>query len=319
MERETYVAPDYSNLDNWAASPFKDDPADRVPESSMRDNQENASVDVFFLHPTTYTKQRGNTEWNGTMDDPELNEKTDQGTILFQASVFNGTGRVFAPRYRQAHIQVFFNKDIEKRVYARKALDLAYQDVKESFEYYLEHHNNGRPIIIASHSQGTVHATKILQEYFEGKPLMDQLVVAYLVGMPIRDNTFTEIPPCESKDDIQCFNTWRTYQKNHLPKWHEANSNIVVTNPLSWTRSKDYVSKEENEGTLLFNFDKGLTPHIADAQIYEDHLWVTKPKFRGSIFVRFKNYHIADYNLFYADIRENAQHRVEQYLKKKGK
>ena len=60
---------------------------------------------------------------------------------------------------------------------ARLLLD---EDVKAAFQYYLEHYNNGRPIIIASHSQGTTHAKRLLKEFFDGTALQHQLVAAYL-------------------------------------------------------------------------------------------------------------------------------------------
>ena len=188
--------------------------------------------------------------------------------------------------------------------------------MRAAFKYYLDNHNEGRPIILAAHSQGTIHAENLLKEFFDEKELMDQLVVAYLVGMPIRDDSFKNLEACKTEEETNCFCTWRSYQRGFLPKWHEAGSNIVVTNPLSWKTDNKYVSKEENEGTLLFKFEKGVTPGITDAQVYEDHLWVNKPKFKGSAFLTFKNYHFADYNLFYSDIRANAIKRVEVYLQK---
>jgi hypothetical protein len=310
---------DYGNLDNWAATPMTIDFADKTPGGIYQDVQHDAPADVFFIHPTSYTKERGNTDWNASLNDDDINQKTDEGTILFQASVFNGAGKIYAPRYRQAHIFVYFTGDeAEERKNAKKALNLAYSDVKAAFEYYLENWNNDRPIIIASHSQGTTHAIRLINEYFEGHPLMDQLIAAYLVGMPVRTSTFPSLKPCENATETGCFVTWRSYQRGFLPKWHESGSDIVVTNPLSWKTDTSYVAPEENEGTVLFNFDKGVTPGIADAQVYEDHLWVNKPKFRGSVFLTFKNYHIADYNLFYADIRKNAMDRVEAFLEKEN-
>ena len=69
------------------------------------------------------------------------------------------------------------------RVIGKQALDFAYQDVKAAFEYYLKHYNNGRPIIIASHSQGTWHAESLLHDYFENdSTLRKRLVAAYLIG-----------------------------------------------------------------------------------------------------------------------------------------
>jgi hypothetical protein len=43
--------------------------------------------------------------------------------------------------------------------------------VKTAFLYYLQHYNNGRPIIIASHSQGATHGKRLLKEFFDGKEL----------------------------------------------------------------------------------------------------------------------------------------------------
>ena len=311
--------PDYSDLYYWASSPFKEDPADRTPGQDLKNNQSEAKADVFFIHPTTYTNQRGNNKWNGDIHDEALNIKTDQGTILFQASVYNGAARIFAPRYRQAHLHSFYTKDPDQKKEGNKALDFAYKDVKSAFQYYLNHHNNGRPIIIGAHSQGTTHAGRLIKDFFEEKDLMDQLVVAYLVGMPVKEDYFDKLKPCESEKELQCFCSWRSYQRNYLPNYHQPNSNIVVTNPLSWKTDDQYIAKELNQGTLLRDFDEGLLPGISDAQVYEDFLWVTKPKFKGSIFVQFKNYHIADYNLFYANIRENVINRVDEFVRVKNK
>jgi hypothetical protein len=62
----------------------------------------------------------------------------------------------------------------------KKALDLAYSDIREAFAYYLENFNNNKPFIIASHSQGTVHAKRIISEFIDGKELQNKLIAAYL-------------------------------------------------------------------------------------------------------------------------------------------
>src|ERR1039457_5413588 len=103
--KQSNTPPDYSQLKNWAAIPGKHSPADSIP-AFIKDEKRDTDVDVFFLHPTTYT---GRFEgWNAHIDDEAINKKTDMGAILFQASVFNGSCRVFAPRYRQAHLKAFF-------------------------------------------------------------------------------------------------------------------------------------------------------------------------------------------------------------------
>jgi hypothetical protein len=47
--------------------------------------------------------------------------------------------------------------------------------VKDAFEYYLKNYNNGRPIIIAGHSQGSGHGARILKDY-----LMEKNFKSYL-------------------------------------------------------------------------------------------------------------------------------------------
>ena len=147
-------APDYRNPDHWAALPSKVDSADLVPDESLIDKQSGADVDIFFLYPTTYTGKRGQNKWNASVDDPKLNARTDKYPIRFQASIFNSSGKIYAPRYRQAHLHVFYTQ--KKQMQGVRALDLAYSDVEAAFEYFLRYYSKGRPFIIASHSQGTM-------------------------------------------------------------------------------------------------------------------------------------------------------------------
>jgi hypothetical protein len=299
--------PDYSNPKSWAALPSKMDPADSTPDTAFTDRQATATVDVFFLHPTTYTyKSKG---WNGDIGDEKLNNKTDETTILHQASIFNGAGRVYAPRYRQAHLRSYFTDD---KTSAAEAFDLAYEDLKSAFEYYLTHFNHGRPIIIATHSQGTQHGQRLIKEFFDGKPLGKQLVAAYLVGWPIPENTFQTIPPCETPGQTECFCSWRSFKYGYVPRKFPAGDSISVVNPLLWTTSHEQAPKSLDQGTVLSKYGK-VFPHIADAKIENGLLWVHKPKIPGSIFFTRRNYHVADFNLFWVNVRENAQRRVAAY------
>ncbi len=309
---ETPSAPDYAQSKFWAALPDKKDKADLVPENSIKDRQKEAKADVFFIHPTTYTKKRK--LWNADLEEIEINERTDFGTIRHQASIFNGAGRVFAPRYRQAHIKAYYTKD---KGSAKKALDLAYQDVKAAFEYYLEHYNDGRPIIIAAHSQGTTHSGPLLKAFFDGKPLQKKLIAAYLVGMPVQADQFENIKACETPEETGCFCTWRTYKKGYYPKrWYSKKNNIAVTNPLTWTTTEEFAPKTLNEGAVLAKFKEGFTKNLVSAKVHKGLLWVNKPKFKGSFLIMTKNYHIGDFNLFYLNVRKNAMLRTEKYLSK---
>lgn len=302
--------PDYSQLDYWAAHPWKWDPSDSVP-LPLRGGIKDSTVDVFFLHPTTFTSKKRN-EANAPIDDAELNAKTDYSTILYQASVFNEECRVFSPRYRQAHIRNFFIPDT---IVSKAAFELAYADIKKAFEYYLQHFNNGRPIIIASHSQGSKLAERLLKEFFEDKLLYNKLVVAYILGWPVPKEYFTSLRICNDSLQTGCICSWRTFRKGYVPAFLEnENGNSYVTNPLNWTSDDTYASKKLNKGSVLTKFNK-VYKGTTDAQISNGFLYVKKPVFPWSFLYFTKNYHIGDINLFYLNIRENVRKRIGLFWK----
>ena len=185
-------APDYSDINNWAAHPWKHDPSDSLPNALRKNYHPDSTIDIFFIHPTSYLDKTMPFGYNAPVNDAVLNKKTDGASILYQASIFNEAGRVFAPRYRQANYYAYFPTDTTAAI---AAFDKAYEDIKAAFEYYLLHYNNGRPIVIASHSQGSTHAKRLIKEFFDGKPLQNQLVAAYLVGMPSK-NSFIKRLAC---------------------------------------------------------------------------------------------------------------------------
>ncbi|MBK8112468.1 MAG: DUF3089 domain-containing protein [Saprospiraceae bacterium] len=152
----------------------------------------------------------------------------------------------------------------------------------------------------------------MIKELIDGKELQKQLIAAYLLGMPVHKDDFLFIPPCDEADQTNCFTGWRTFKKGYEPTWKERE--VVVTNPLSWTRNAEYMSATSNPGTILRDFND-IYVNLVDAQISGNILWATKPKFPGSIFLTTKNYHVADVNFYCFSIRANALKRVDQYLK----
>ena len=309
-------APDYAQMKYWIAHPNQEDLADLVPgKGQLAEYQETADVDVFFVYPTIYSKKQSpENPWIADVNDEKLNKKIAASTIQYQSSVFNGSAKVYAPLYRQAHLGIYYADDLKLKV---EALEFAYQDVRKAFKYYLDNFNNGRPIIIASHSQGTTHATSLIREFFDGQKLQEQLVAAYLVGMPIREKSFDSIIPCETPGEVGCWVSWNTYIRDYYPPAHDFWYNEAVsTNPLSWKRDSTYVSWGSNKGGILKNFKK-IRPGLSDAQNKDQMVWINKPKFFGNFLIGWDRYHVVDYNLFYLNIRENVELRVENYLKKK--
>ncbi|MBC7947499.1 MAG: DUF3089 domain-containing protein [Chitinophagaceae bacterium] len=304
--------PDYASLDYWAAHPWKWDPSDSVPRP-LKNEARDSIADVFFLHPTTYTSKKITGSGNAPIDDAYLNAKTDYSTILYQASAFNQQSRVFAPRYRQTHFDIFFSDDEKMKA---EAFELAYADVSGAFHYYLTNWNKGRPIIIASHSQGSKFAERLLKEYFEDKPLSKQLVVAYVIGWAIPKEFFSSLRMCADSIETGCVCGWRTLRNGFIPYYlKNEKGNSYVSNPLTWKLDEEYASRKLNNGSVLFKFNK-VYRRTTDARTGNGFLFVRRPKFPWSFLYFTKNYHVGDINLFYMNIRTNLRQRILAFQNK---
>jgi hypothetical protein len=305
-------APDYRNPAHWASLPGKADAADSVPrKSALTNRQAEAKADVFFIYPTIFHEiHKKKYQWNADVNNEKLNRQIQLTTILNQASVFNGSCKIYSPYYRQAHLAAFHPPFRDE---GSKALELAYQDIKTAFEYYLENYNHGRPIIIASHSQGSYHAERLLKEYFDGKELQKQLVAAYLVGKAIKPDAFANIHPTAGPDEVGVWASWNTFEKNYVPENYEQElKGALCTNPLLWNSSPEIASKEMNHGGVALRFT--FAPQLVDAQAHDGILWVNRPNFKGSFLMRTKIWHRADINFFYVNIRENVAGRIDRFV-----
>ena len=197
----------------------------------------------------------------------------------------------------------------------QQTFDLAYTDLKNAFEYYLLHWNNGRPIIIASHSQGSKLAERLLKEYFEDKPLQNKLVAAYIIGWSIPKEYFTTLKMCGDSLQTGCICSWRTFRKDYVPFYlKKEKGDSYVTNPLTWTTNNVYAPKELNKGSVLTKFNKVYKADYRCA-ISNGFLYIKKPKFPEFLYLS-KNYHVGDINLFYLNIRENVRQRINSFKRK---
>ena len=303
-------APDYFNRNHWAALPDKEDGADFTPPGLI-DEQANASVDVFFVHPTTYLSNQG---WNAPMGHESSGKWVDDSIMSGQASAFNGAARVYAPRYRQAQIYAFLALEDG----GNDALELAYSDVEAAFEHYVAEYNDGRPFIIAGHSQGALHTRWLLERKITGTPLRQRLVAAYPVGYPMKSKELAEslpdIPVCESARQTGCLVTWNSIGDGYRPL--EPTQGTACVNPLTWTSDGAQGEFKDNKGALSKK-SKNLMPAIADGRCTDGMLYVSE--IRTDVYDSLPNmgtgnFHLMDYALYWSNIRENVVERVASFI-----
>ncbi|MGB1481134.1 MAG: DUF3089 domain-containing protein [Flavobacteriales bacterium] len=329
-------APDYALPANWAGTSRKDsnirlagdDYAARLVRPNGRKSRrlsrlpDSLQADVFFIHPTMLLEGE---RWNADVQDVNMNEEVDRWPVRHQASAFSGAGRVFVPRYRQAHVRVFRRGDS----LSWAAVDLAFTDVKRAFLHYMEHWNQGRPFVLAGHSQGSFHGRMLLQEVIEGAEFRGQLVAAYLPGMDMYASEFKEILPCAEAGDVGCLCTWMSYGEGYLPPWlvqkqSEPNSEpLLCTHPVLWGKGFQAVDADQNDeadacraahsGVVRPTFKLSKKRAISAYQVGPGVLWLRPPHVLGGRLLQRENWHSGDLNLFWANVFENVQTRTANW------
>ena len=298
---------DYSNTKHWAVYDGVSSEGKTIGAIS-----DTTAADVFYVYPTLLIDKK-DTNWNAAIDDANVNSDVIKWILPYQAAAWADAGRLFVPFYRQNHYRAFFKPYISEG--GREAIAFAYADVKAAFEYYMKFKNKGRPIILAGHSQGALHLKKILQEYFDGKPLQKQLVAAYLIGTRVMEDAFNTLRPLISPNQIGGYVSWNSYKKGKYPKYYDWYNNAITTNPISWDNSKESLMKD-HKGLLYYDnvlYEKSLAVEKINGM-----LWVSLPKVPKRFLMSFvKDYHRFDVTLFWEDIRQNALQRVEAFNREK--
>lgn len=283
---------------------------------------------VFFVHPTTYLSTLiGNADF---APGGAVQAGIDDTVMRFQASIFNGCCVVFAPRYRQASLRAVTSNTPQG--YA--ADELAYGDVERAFERFLQVNPNG-PFILASHSQGSIHALRLLQQHIMGQPPLRRLVAAYLIGLALpKEIVNLGVPVCQSERATGCVISWNSVRQDHRDKrrqdtsviWWQgsyqpiAGRPLVCVNPLDW-RIDSSAPATANKGAL---YSAGrqeplppLVPELTGASCQDGLLGIEVPfqerKHFHDVLSVFGVYHDFDYGLFYLNIRENAAVRVQTW------
>ncbi len=303
-EQTPPAAPDYASSPGWARHPGSDG---------------DAQAAVFFVHPTTYLI---GSRWNAPLDDERANEMIDDGVMPGQSRAFDACCDVYAPRYRQAIFRSFLVKDDS----AKAALDLAYHDVLSAFEVFLDAIGD-QPYVIAGHSQGALHATRLVEQRVSGSPEQDRLVAAYLVGYPVRPRVGA-VPVCRSASQTGCAVGWSSMEPSakawvDMLVWEDGGwttnkvANICV-NPLTWEVGGVADASANLGGLLVEEGFSGLNvaPGLTDAACDGGRLLITPPNQGEWDILMGENHddwHVYDYALFFSNIEANAQERVRAW------
>ena len=316
--------PDYTKLENWIArEDLTDDPSRWHPSNDVRVEPIAIDTRVFYIHPTTYLQRD---TWNAPLQPGGDTEARTRLFVQSQASAFNQNAMIWVPRYRQAAFGAFLLKSED----AQKALDLAYSDVSAAFEEFLKRNPDG-PIILAGHSQGALHLSRLLREF--ARQLRSRLVAAYVVGWPLSttaDLRGTGLGSCTSADQAGCVLSWQSFGQPANPDlimdaWEgtkgptgvkRERKDMLCVNPLTGTKD-GAADPQNNPGTLIPS--SNMTEAVLEAgQVgarCENGLLLLDGDMPalGPFVLPGNNYHVYDYALFWTAIRNDAERRIQAW------
>lgn len=296
--------PDYQNASSWVFQPAKLD----------------KPIDVFYVYPTIYGKK---SPANMYINDSNLRARA-RHLIDAQASVYSECANVFAPYYRQMS---FARLNPKEDMYKNKYFQLGYSDVSKAFDYFVKNLNQGRPFILAGHSQGAMVLIQLMRDKFKKTDLQKQLVAAYLIGYSITPADFATYPwikPATQATDTGVIISYNT-QAPGVTGSPVLLSGAFCINPLNWKTDETQADNLSNLGAVFFNDTTSLIerkiPHYAGARVDKKTgaLVTTLPEELDIGSFSPGVYHKYDYALWYCNLKANVKTRCENFIKKNVK
>lgn len=281
---------------------------------------------VFFVPPTSYIQAGG--DWNATLEDATTNNRA-RVFLKGLASPFNRADELWAPKYRQAAAGAF----LTNRPEAQQAIDAAYADVAQAFDYFLDSVDEDKPIVLAGHSQGAAHILRLLQDRVAGTPLEARIAAVYAPGWPVsveHDLPSLPFPACASADQAQCLLAWSSFSDDGdadmIMRRYEATVGydgeprgtgpILCVNPLTGGANGG-APASANLGTLVpdQSLSKGeLVAGAVPARCGADGLlYIGDPPELGEGVLPGGNYHVYDIPLFWKNLQEDVIARVKAW------
>lgn len=310
--------PDYASSSNWLS----------LPSAKAA-----KKVDVFFLYPTIYQQSSSSDPIVCAVNNPQMRSGA-KAALSRTATAFSPLANIYAPYYRQAAIEVLaLPLDKQQAIVGGEPTT----DALSAFDYYIKHLNQGRPFILASHSQGSNIMINLMADYMGKNPdVYKRMIACYMPGYSITPQYLEqnkELKFATGADDTGVIISYNTVSPTIKVPDPVVLPGAMVINPVTWTRDETAATAAQNLGGIALDsngyavLDANGQPqkvlNYADARIDtargELICSTADPATLdpGNKMVAEGIYHNYDYPFYYFDIRANAENRIARYLKKK--
>jgi Protein of unknown function (DUF3089). len=300
---------DYSKAENWVET----------------DTEGTKPVDVFFIYPTV-AMETANKDGFASID-----EMADMVVAIrmFQTSAYEESCNVYMPYYRQAAMALADKCNKDNATYLELLYNSkAYADISAALDYYFENYNNGKPFILAAHSQGSALEINVLKHYMqEHKEYLPRMVAAYAIGFAPSEDIFNEktgLKFATGEDDYNVVVSFTTEGPTAEGKTILLPDKPMVINPLNWKTDDTYADPSLNKGTNVVAPDFSsvtLGPGVDDAQINLERKTVVCTTRSAEDYTiseesfATESFHQKEYSMYFENIRDNVRVRIEAYLK----
>src|SRR6266849_4660787 len=211
---------DYSKSESWLCRPGRQDACavdltttivaanGKLTRETWAANPK-APIDCFYVYPTVSNDTTPNSDMVAGPE--ELN------VVRAQFARFGSQCRVYAPLYRQVTLTALRAFISGKPMTADRAL--AYNDVLDAWNYYLDRDNQGRGVVLIGHSQGSLVLTQLIKNEIDGKPVQSRIISALLLGtsLPVPKGkdvggAFQHMPLCHAPGQTGCVITYASFR-----------------------------------------------------------------------------------------------------------
>lgn len=262
-------------------------------------------VDLFYVVPTCiwdYTDSLGQTRHHMDIFNTEQRALTDP-SIQLAKSVLADSCNFFSPYYRQISMDSWLTLDtalIEER------FKLAYQDVADAFHYYMEHDNQGKPFILAGHSQGAKAVIELLKREMTPN-ISRKLIATYAIGYTVTPEELAGYPtlrPAQDSIDTGVLIGFNSVTRPDAvsPLFRD---NVVCINPVNWrtdaTPATSYQGFTVAQDTTIHTL---IVTGIDEEQYFIPSVAALLPK---------GNLHVQEFNLYNEDLRKNVLQRIRAF------
>jgi hypothetical protein len=215
----------YGDSATWLCRPGKHDACDvdltttivaadgRLTRETWTADQ-NAPIDCFYVYPTVSTDPTPNSDM--------IADAAETNVIHQQFARFASTCRPYAPLYRQVTLAGLRRQMAGGRAVLDRGL--GYDDVRDAWNYYLEHDNNGRGFVLIGHSQGSYILAELIRQEIDGKRVQARLVSALLLGTTVAvprgkdvGGAFQHVPLCHTSSQTGCVIVFASFRATVPP------------------------------------------------------------------------------------------------------